>query len=583
MANSMGSLFIGESGIKTSQNALNATANNFANVDTKGYVRERVLQEDRHYLTFNTTAAISKQQSGLGVAIGDVIHARDIFLDKTFRTQSGRHGFYSSTYETISEVETLFQELEGTAFQDILTGKEGLWVAFQEFAKHPDDKVNQNLVIHKASLFVNRSKAVYNGLKSYQMNLNQQISDAIDEVNSLGETIRDLNLQIMRIEAGGLETAMDLRDRRDLALDELAKYGDISYKELGNGMVKVKFEDVDFVDNTHLNEIAKHTDEDTGFITPYWRHLSNVEKGERYKVYDTTEEISTAKKTDIGKLKALLFARGDKRANYLDLDGVSMQEYDDTLGNSVMMNIEAELDMLVHTIVTKINDLYAPNKVLDRTITGTDANGNAVTYRPDGKTKILDAENCCVGSDEALPPRELFVRTGCPRYTTVYGDDGKTYYVYNEEDPKDTAMQYTTGSIKVNPELLESESLLPAYSQNGKPGELPVSYELGKALSDIWEQDFLYLSPHDTTPCTFSEFYMKMTGELSTLGDVFESTSRGLEGTALATDNSRQQVIGVSSDEELTNMIKYQNAYNASSRFINVISEMIETIIRQMG
>ena len=76
---------------------------------------------------------------------------------------------------------------------------------------------------------------------------------------------------------------------------------------------------------------------------------------------------------------------------------------------------------------------------------------------------------------------------------------------------------------------------------------------------------------------------MKMTGELSTLGDVFESTSRGLEGTALATDNSRQQVIGVSSDEELTNMIKYQNAYNASSRFINVISEMIETIIRQMG
>ena len=82
MANSMGSLFIGASGLQTSQNALNTTANNLSTVDTEGYVRERVLQSDRNYLTFNTTASISRQQSGLGVTIGDVVHARDIFLDK---------------------------------------------------------------------------------------------------------------------------------------------------------------------------------------------------------------------------------------------------------------------------------------------------------------------------------------------------------------------------------------------------------------------------------------------------------------------------------------------------------------------
>ena len=93
----------------------------------------------------------------------------------------------------------------------------------------------------------------------------------------------------------------------------------------------------------------------------------------------------------------------------------------------------------------------------------------------------------------------------------------------------------------------------------------------------------MFLSPHDTTPCTFGEFYGKMIGEIATLGSVFGSTASGLEGTALATDNARQQVIGVSSDEELTNMIKFQNAYNASSRFINVINEMIETLIYQMG
>ncbi len=581
MANSMGSLFIGVSGLQTSQNALNTTANNLANVDTKGYVRERILQEDRDYFTVDMTTSVSYQQTGLGVSIGDVIHARDIFLDKMYRTQYGRQGFYSTTFEAISEVQTMFQELEGTAFQEVLTGDDGLWVAFQEYAKDPSDSSRQNLVIQKASLFASRSKAVYNGLRTYQSNLNLQVIESVDKVNELGSTIRDLNLQIMKIEAGGIETAMNLRDVRDTALDELASYGNISYKELADGTVKVNFESVPFVDRDRVYEIAMQTDKETGYVTPYWKHLSNPDAGKYYKVYNMAEDISTAKKNDIGSLKALLFARGNKTANYLDLEGVSAAQYDDTLGNSVLMNIEAELDMLVHTIVTKVNDLYAPNIRSAEAITGRDADGNTVSYPPG--TKILDADNCCVGEDGKLPPQELFVRIGCPRYTEVAGDDGKTYYVYNEEDPTDPATQYTIGSLSVNQKLLESESLLPSYTQNGRDEDRPIAYKLGEAIAAVWEADTMFLSPHDTTPCNFSEFYMKMIGELGTLGDVFGSTATGLEGTALATDNARQQVIGVSSDEELANMIKFQNAYNASSRFINVIDEMIETVIYRLG
>lgn len=581
MANSMGSLFIGVSGLQTSQNAMNATANNLANVDTKGYVRQRVLQEDRHYMTLDTMTAVSYQQSGLGVGIGDVVHARDIFLDKTFRTQSGRHGFYSSTYETISEVETLFGELEGTAFQDSLLGDDGLRAAFEEFAKDPSDRLNQNLVIQRASLFLSRSQAVYNGLKTYQSNLNQQISDAIDDINELGETIRDLNMQIMKIEAGGVETAMDLRDLRDLAVDELAKYGDITYQELGNGILKVNFENVSFVDELHVFNIEKKVDKVTGFITPYWGYLSKPEEDSYYNVYNPAEQISTAKKNDIGELKAMVLARGYKYANHLDLGGVSMKQYDSTLGNSVMMNTEAEFDMLVHTVITKVNDLFAPNKESEKAFTGIDENGKDVSY--DAGTIILDTENCCVAADGSFPPQELFVRTGCARYTKVRGDDGKTYYVYNLEDETDTAKQYTTGGVKINQKLLESESLLPAFEQNGRPGELPVAYAMAESMLALWDEDTLFLSPHDTTPCTFAEFYSKMTDELATLGTVFKTSEEGLEGTKLATDNARQQMIGVSSDEELTNLIKYQSAYNAASRFMNVVSEMIETIIRQMG
>ena len=79
MANGFGTLFIGVSGLQSSQNALNTTAKQPCKRRYHGYVRQQVLFTDRNYVTFNETTAVSKQQSGLGVYIGDVIHSRDVF------------------------------------------------------------------------------------------------------------------------------------------------------------------------------------------------------------------------------------------------------------------------------------------------------------------------------------------------------------------------------------------------------------------------------------------------------------------------------------------------------------------------
>ena len=53
--------------------------------------------------------------------------------------------------------------------------------------------------------------------------------------------------------------------------------------------------------------------------------------------------------------------------------------------------------------------------------------------------------------------------------------------------------------------------------------------------------------------------------------------------TVNAASNAREQIIGVSQDEELTFMVKFQNAYNASSRYINVVDEMLEHILNTLG
>ena len=599
MGNGMGSLYVASSGLQNSQNALNTTANNLSNVDTEGYVRQQVLFQDRNYTTFNTTAAISNQQAGLGVTIADVVHTRDIFLDKYYRSESGRQAFYQACSDTATELETFYQELEGATFQSALIGDDdgndgSFWAAIEELAKDPSSDVKQNLVIQKASLALTRAQAVKTGLQEYQTNLNSQISDDIDTINTLGRTIKDLNLQIQTIEAGGLETAMTLRDQRDIALDQLGALANISYKENVEGVVTVKLEGVDFVDENNSYTIGKNVDKTTGFITPYWTQLSNPSKGEYSNVYNYSTDISTELNTDIGELKAKVLARGDRIADYRDVEGLTANQYNNSTadhvatGMSILLSAEAGLDQMMHEVITGINDALCPNTTT--TIYGADGTTPLTYIDPEtGDTKsysnvmVWDKANASVGADGE--PYELFVRRGVDRYTKVVGYDasGKenTFYVYNEEDTSDPDTMYTLDNLEVNADLLKNGSLMAAYTVSS--GAVETDYALGNKLAAVFSDKNLTLSPNDTTKCSVKTYYANMIGAIGTDGNVYSSVASSLSNTVSSVETQRQSVIGVSSDEELTNMVKYQNAYNASSRFMNVVSEMLEYLITQLG
>lgn len=621
MANSFGSLYIGSSSLKNHQNAINTTANNLANVNTTGHVRQQVLFTDETYIKF-ASAAISPQQYGLGVSIGDVVHTRDMFLDKLYRATSARSAFYETSYEANYEVQTYFQEMEGRQFQNAMND---FWNAFNSFGTNPGESTSQNMVIQKASLFISRAKAVYSGLKAYQKNINTQISEKIDKVNDLAQNIFDLNYEIQKIEAGGIETAMDLRDARDKALDDLSALGKIEYEESPDGIVSVRFENHDLLDEIRVYTMAKQTDKVTDFITPYWPNTSDMTSGKLDYVYDLTEQISTDMNTDMGSIKAQLLARGDMSPTYYNLfhdengNVMTSEQYQDGIGKSTMMNSMAEFDQLIHSMITQINDLFCPNVAVGTNGTCKDANGNVlyntIEATVDGKTvrvladekgnayqdadgnmivatdaKFLDANTAPLGADGQLPPQELFKRNGCDRYTEITLHDangnvvtdanGKEVKVwkYNEEDLKDHSKMYTTEGVSINQDLLKIGTNLPHMMQNMKD----VDYALGQKLLEAWTTESLTLSPYDTENCTYSKFYTKMIDELALNGNIYATTTDTLSGSLLSTDNKRQEVIGVSTDEELTNMIKYQNGYNAASRYINVIAAMIDTLLNSM-
>ena len=105
---------------------------------------------------------------------------------------------------------------------------------------------------------------------------------------------------------------------------------------------------------------------------------------------------------------------------------------------------------------------------------------------------------------------------------------------------------------------------------------------MAKELVDVWDKKQYIVNANDTNPCDFKGYYQRMMDGIGTKGTVYMGLSNDLEGEVASIENSRQQVFGVSSDEELQNMIKYQSAYNAASRFINVISEMLEHLVTRL-
>ncbi len=405
-------------------------------------------------------------------------------------------------------------------------------------------------------------------MKEYQKRINIKIREGIDRINELGHTIQELNQEIMRIESGGVETAMTLRDERDNALDELSALAKVEVREDVNGSVHVRLENVEFLDEVHVFEVGTVTDELTGFVTPIWPQLSDVPRGKYTPMFDYNVDISPELNTDIGQLKALVLTRGEKIGNYRDVTGVSADKYNNGAGMSVMVSAEAELDQMIHEIITAINDVFSPTTTASFTATDGTIYTNA---------RVWDEENACLGQDGEKPGRELFTRRGCERYTAVTAQGGKIYYVYNEEDPQDTSKMYTTQGVTVNPDLLEIESGLPHLDKNGDP-----DWDLAHKLVNIWDEKKYTVNANDTNPCSFKEYYQRMINGIGTKGDVFEGLATDLSGEVASIENSRQQVFGVSSDEELQNMIKYQSAYNAASRFINVISEMLEHLVTRL-
>ncbi len=126
----------------------------------------------------------------------------------------------------------------------------------------------------------------------------------------------------------------------------------------------------------------------------------------------------------------------------------------------------------------------------------------------------------------------------------------------------------------INPAILANSGLLEFQTQNGQ-----TNYNMADIMIEKWNGEFAALNPTEESKMNFSTYYTGLMDSLSNTISVYQGIAEAQETMVNQTDSSRQEVMGVSSDEELTNMIRFQNAYNASSRYINVVNEMLEHLL----
>lgn len=618
----------GVAGLHASQSGLNTTAHNLANVKTPGYTRQQNINTDTYYQTIGTTVR-DTLRVGMGTTVACVRQIRDQFLDRRYRTELGRQNFYEIQYTTEQEIEEILGEMEGVEFQDAL---HRVWNTVQSLSTTPDNPPSREVLISEMGSFIEKAGNVYQQLKNHQLSLNKQISENVDKVNELADQIAYYNGQIARIEAGGIENANDYRDTRNYLMDELSKYTFYEYAEHPNGQVEIRINNAPLVDAEtvyHMKcEKMKEIDPDTGDVI-FASSMYKVvwERNGFGEIYNVDVMYGNNDEATVGILPGILAARGDEHGYYTDIPvkpkredfqtdddydtakaayNEELEKYNNKTANCLLQKLEAQFDLLVHQVITTVNDAFAPNVSLDINMTPatyTDMDGNEFTL--DGTQKFLDVLHCPVGSDDdQTMGTEVFSRKNTERYTILKfdhaitatdsegnnvtltkdnGDGTYSLYVYNQEDRSDRNTQYTLQNVKMNQKLEANYSYLPVMGNPaiGQSGTyIPDVY---KNLLETWSTRNIVMDPTTLTAHSVDSYYDAMVGDLATMGNVWKSIVENQTAEVQEIEGKRQQQSGVSTEEELVSLLTYQHAYNAASRYITTVDSMLQFLIERLG
>lgn len=604
-------LSIASSGIRAANAALNTTANNIANTHTDGYSRQQVTQEAADALRLFTTYGCA----GAGVDTVAIERVRDEFYDLRFRNNNSTLGEYDIKKYYTQSIEDYLDDDGDTGFEAI----------FDEFMRALQDvKNNPSLRDYKAAFIASTQKlAEYfnttaGNLQALQKDVNEEIKLRVERINSITSEIATMNKQINVVEMTGTR-ANQLRDKRDLLLDELSEIVDIKTEEYpitdpydperetgGTRFIVSIAGNQPIVDGGDYHKLECRSRADN-------EKVNQSDADGLYDIYwDNGNDFNLNNASMGGSLKGLVAMRDGN--NNKAFQGIVQAVTKGQFGTEV--TVKASRDFLSDMNKCNLSDTggsvvigntlyyyqsweYNENDGTFKFIMDDAKCDSMVTAGKIGREVEIGVDINYQGIPYYLSQMNEFVRSFAAKVNEIFtsGYDkndnlGAMFFTARKPVAGNSILdsQYETGdfqdadgyyemtafNIEINDKLVADPDLLgtKSVSNNGveENGKLE---ELVETLRDKTKFSF--------RNATVEEFLQTILSDVALNSRNAKDFYDTYYGIAVTIENQRMSISSVDEDEEAVNMVKFQNSFTLSSKMVQTLTEIYDRLILETG
>jgi flagellar hook-associated protein 1 FlgK len=540
---------------------MQTVGHNIANQETEGFSRQQV---------HSGTAAPDPTGVGGGAKAQPTSRVYDKFVQRKILQENPRSGMFKSRGEFLQKIEIIFSETEGNGLHQALNE---FWNSWSQLSNQPESESARIQVRERSDVLARRFRGMHSQLDGLRNEINGRLVATINKVNELGQKVAELNRQIISYESGQ-RNANDMRDARNQAIEELSDLVDVNSFENPNGRVTViigrdwtlvegnnryqlegkmkggelgmlRIDGVSINDNRRdltrifregeMSEMLRMRD-DT--IVGYQHNLDEIAfnlAGQVNKIHATGTGINSA--TDMMKSTFGLNSTALSQPLPFLKDGIFQLHLVDPY-NEILETYEIEIQAGIDTlpdIVQRLNQTISDPGLLQASI---EADGSMLLQSASDYKFIF-------GEDQSSITQVLGLNSF---FDTLKGAEDIQLSEHIREN---------TNNISTGKDLI--------------PGDNRVALEIAKLQTRPTMRD---------ETMTFDEYY---NGVLTGMGLKIQrnkTEQAQQESMVRQFKEIRSSISSVNMDEELTDMMQYQKAYEASARFINTVDRMMETVIK---
>ena len=633
-------LMIGYSGLTAAQASSNTTANNIANINTKGYSRQELHQEAAAALRTYTRYGMA----GSGVDAKSIDQIRDQYIDMKWRINQTTLGEYSRKNSYMGEIENYFTDTTIVpGFNSVYV--EDFYNALSKLEDDPGSTTTRQSFIGAASSVVEYFQTMSTDLSKTQENVNMEIKDVVDKINSIAAQVASINKQINVIEIRGV-VANELRDQRNNLIDELSSYVDVEVKE----QEVYNYADPDNptgAKNYYVTIGGAYTLVDS-YEYEELECRARVEKLNQsdidglYDIYFKRTNTKFAPLSEVlsGQLKGLLELRDGNNKEFFDsklkedtaagatsievvvpVDSKLTDLNKCTLPDSGVINVSG-FDYLYDTwSYAEVEDssgnityTYTFNNLRYKDVNGEYQNG-LLEGMPGDVTVRVGQSVDYMGIPYYQSQMNEFVRQFAAAFNNIeskgydlkgnYMGDTCFFRLLDPEGEQHELMQlkdqrivdgsetigtgvtsqnyYTYNSLTasnmvINLDILQDPSNM-ATTYNKEASSSVDAADLVKDLSSLkTDKDRISFRG-----CSSAEFLQALLSDIALNKQSAKTFETNFTVIGQVLENQRLSVSGVDTDEEALNLVKFQHAYELSAKVIQTMTEMYDRLILNTG